>query len=325
MVVSFRSLLSTELAPAGVDTELLEQISEPFFLTTEKGLLVSANSLGCDWLQQHHCQNVVVLNFFEQFLPLNCLDTPDQISSFGSDSPILLQIPESGETIQVVCLLHTRQFALKLIDPTNGINNLTSAHNSELKDLVEERDSAHRSLLASYYHLQEIDHKRTLFLGSAAHELKTPLAVMRGYYDLLLSGGLGPLSEKQRVVLQDSRANCERLIQLVLMFLNYSALEAGKLELHNRINRIEDCLDDLINKWKVPFQEKQILFLSNFDEEIPEFAFDYQKVQQCTSTLLDNALKFTDPGGSVIVSSRPYFWERRIADCTWSDDLGQRA
>jgi len=73
--------------------------------------------------------------------------------------------------------------------------------------------------------------------ASAAHELKTPLAVIKGYYDLCFPDRLAKLTDKQRDILQESKDSSERLVRLVSMFLNYSALESGKLVLHLREKR----------------------------------------------------------------------------------------
>ena len=63
--------------------------------------------------------------------------------------------------------------------------------------LLQEREITYRNLLAAYLRLQEVNRQKTVFLASAAHELKTPLAVVKGYYDLLLSNSLGKLNDKQ--------------------------------------------------------------------------------------------------------------------------------
>jgi signal transduction histidine kinase len=112
--------------------------------------------------------------------------------------------------------------------PSNGGSQPT------VQELLQEREITYRNLLAAYLKLQEVNRQKTVFLASAAHELKTPLAVIKGYYDLLLTGSLGKLSEKQRDILEESKESCERLVRLVSMFLNYSALESGKLVLQLR-------------------------------------------------------------------------------------------
>ncbi len=189
-----------------------------------------------------------------------------------------------------------------------------------VQELMQEREITYRNLLAAYLRLQEVNRQKTVFLASAAHELKTPLAVMKGYYELLLSGSLGKLAERQREILEDSKDSCDRLVRLVSMFLNYSALESGKLVLQLRENDIRDCINDVVCRWQEPFQRAKVHLDIQIRGEMPMFKFDYQKVQQCVANLLDNALKHTPNGGSVTLLAQTYFWERRSADAAPPQD-----
>jgi signal transduction histidine kinase len=188
-----------------------------------------------------------------------------------------------------------------------------SAAQITVQELLQEREITYRNLLAAYLKLQEVNRQKTVFLASAAHELKTPLAVIKGYYDLLLTGSLGRLSDKQQDILEESKDSCERLVRLVSMFLNYSALESGKLVLQLRENDLRDCLDELSKRWSEAFQRKGVKLETSFDPSIPTFRFDYQKVQQAAANLLDNSLKHTPAGGGVTLRAGPHFWERRVA------------
>ena len=184
----------------------------------------------------------------------------------------------------------------------------------KVQELMQEREITYRNLLAAYLRLQEVNRQKTVFLASAAHELKTPLAVMKGYYELLLSGSLGKISDRQKEILEDSKDSCDRLVRLVSMFLNYSALESGKLVLQLRDNDMRDCINDIGCRWQEPFQRAKVRLDIQLLGELPMFKFDYQKVQQCIVNLLDNALKHTPPGGCVTLASQAHFWERRGAD-----------
>lgn len=183
-----------------------------------------------------------------------------------------------------------------------------------VQELMQEREITYRNLLAAYLRLQEANRQKTVFLASAAHELKTPLAVMKGYYDLLLSGSLGKLSDRQREILQESKESCDRLVRLVSMFLNYSALESGKLVLQLRPNDLRDCLSDVVCRWEDAFKRAGVRLETQVAAQLPMFKFDYQKVQQCVSNLIDNALKHTPAGGCVTLRAGLHFWERRVSD-----------
>jgi signal transduction histidine kinase len=104
------------------------------------------------------------------------------------------------------------------------------------------------------------------------------------------------------------------------MFLNYSALETGKLLLHSRENDLKDCLIELTSRWQEAFQRKHVRLEVSLDAGIPVFRFDYQKVQQVAANLVDNALKHTPAGGTVTLTATPHFWERRSAKDTPASD-----
>jgi signal transduction histidine kinase len=177
-----------------------------------------------------------------------------------------------------------------------------------VQELVQEREA--------YLKMQEVNRQKALFLGSAAHELKTPLSIIKGYHDLLLTGSLGHLSEKQKDILEESKEGCERLIRLVSMFLNFSALESGKLVLQLRENDLRDCLEEMARRYSEAFQRKGVKQETLLYPSIPAFRFDYQKVQQATENLLHNALKHTPSGGTVTLRASPHFWERRVTEVT---------
>ena len=115
---------------------------------------------------------------------------------------------------------------------------------------------------------------------------------------MLLSGSLGKLADRQREILQDSKESCDRLVRLVSMFLNYSALESGKLVLQLRENDLRDCINDLDLPLAGCLSSAPRCSLDmQIHPDLPLFKFDYQKVQQCMANLLDNALKHTPAGG----------------------------
>jgi signal transduction histidine kinase len=143
---------------------------------------------------------------------------------------------------------------------------------------------------------------------------------MKGYYELLLSGSLGKLSERQKDTLRESKDSCDRLVRLVSMFLSYSALESGKLVLQLRENDLRDCINDLAGRWQDAFQRANVRLDIHLGADMPLFKFDYQKVQQCMVNLLDNALKHTPEGGSVTLTAQPHFWERRLSETTPSEE-----
>src|SRR6202041_149282 len=85
-----------------------------------------------------------------------------------------------------------------------------------------------QDLLQQFTQLQERFQRTTNALASAAHDLKTPLAIMNGYVELLQSEKLGGLNERQREILADMRSSGQRLEHFIQDFLSFSLLEIGE-------------------------------------------------------------------------------------------------
>lgn len=148
-------------------------------------------------------------------------------------------------------------------------------------------------------------------LAAAAHELKTPLAIMGGYLSLLVTQKLGPLTPQQMEVLREMQDNGERLTNFVQNVLSYATLKVNRYEIQNEVADINACLREIAEFWAQRFQDKAIAFYFFPDEKLPAFPFDWYKVQHVVSNLLDNAMKYTPSAGTVWLHVEPYFWERR--------------
>ena len=163
----------------------------------------------------------------------------------------------------------------------------------------------------AYSDLQARFQRTTNALGSAAHDLKTPLAILNGYVELLQSEKLGPLNGRQREVLGDMQASGRRLQQFIQDFLTYSALETGGLKMRFEVGNINDCLSDVCRLWSARFQEKGLALYFLANDKLPVFPFDSPKLQRVISNLLENSFKFVSQGGTVWLHAEPNMWERR--------------
>jgi signal transduction histidine kinase len=165
----------------------------------------------------------------------------------------------------------------------------------------------------AYSDLQQRFQRTTNALSSAAHDLKTPLAILNGYVELLQSEKLGPVSERQREVLRDMQASGKRLQQFIQDFLTYSALETGGLKVQFVLGNINECLSEVCRLWSSRFQEKGLALYFLPNDKLPQFPFDSPKLERVISNLLENSFKFIPQGGTVWIHAEPHMWERRAA------------
>lgn len=303
-----------ESLPATLTLGLLDLFEVPLLAANLNGSLLLVNDRARQALDLPENIGWKSLNLFSDILRMDPQVLLGQIESGESEADLHLETASGRLRARLERLPDSEWLALRL-EPAGNAQSLALDQTTEptVQSLLQEREITYRNLLAAYLRLQDVNRQKTVFLASAAHELKTPLAVIKGYYDLLLSGSLGKLNEKQCDILQESKDSCERLVRLVSMFLNYSTLESGKLVLYLRDNDLRDCLTELTTRWHEAFQRNHVRLESVLDEKLPIFKFDYQKVQQAVANLLDNALKHTPAGGCVTMRADLFFWERRIA------------
>lgn len=168
-----------------------------------------------------------------------------------------------------------------------------------------------QDLLQNYNQLSERYRRTTNALASAAHDLKTPLAILNGYIELLQSQKLGSLNERQREVIADMHASGQRLQHFIQDFLSYTVLETGELRVQFEMGDVNACLSEVCRMWSSRFQEKGLALYFLANDKLVGFPFDSPKVQRVISNLLENASKFTPSGGTVWLHAEPYMWERR--------------
>jgi signal transduction histidine kinase len=299
--------------PLGFVGGLLDTIEKPLIVAERSGNLLFVNARARQCLESRGYTAIQASNLFGDLLHVEPRKLFDKIEQGEHEVHLQMQRGEAKFTVRIQWMPEPDWLVVEIENKSEAQAAADPATQLTVQELLQEREITYRNLLAAYLKLQEVNRQKTVFLASAAHELKTPLAVIKGYYDLLLAGSLGRLTDKQRDILEESKDSCERLVRLVSMFLNYSALESGKLVLQLRENDLRDCLDELSKRWSEAFQRKGVRLDASFDPSIPTFRFDYQKVQQAAANLLDNALKHTPSGGSVTLRAVPHFWERRVA------------
>lgn len=299
--------------PIGFLCTLLEAVKTPVWVAERSGRVLASNEGARKFLAPPSESDPNQLNLFSAFLMVEQNQIEKKIDAGEHEFEIEVMRGEKRHRALIRWISEPGYLMVQMEAETAENAPSDAAMQLTVQELLQEREITYRNLLAAYLKLQEVNRQKTVFLASAAHELKTPLAVIKGYYDLMLTGSLGRLTDKQRDILEESKDSCERLVRLVSMFLNYSALESGKLVLQLRENDLRDCLDEVAKRWSEAFQRKGVKLDASFDPSIPTFRFDYQKVQQAAANLLDNSLKHTPAGGTVTLKAGPHFWERRVA------------
>ncbi len=216
---------SSDMLPVSLVHGLLDAVNSSLLVADRDGRVLLLNQRARQYLLSKGLDHQESLNLFKDILKIGAGHIFKLIESGEHRMELDVQFADVKSRALVKWMPDPDWLVVQLEIPTKEQNAAASEAATQLtvQELLQEREITYRNLLAAYLKLQEVNRQKTVFLASAAHELKTPLAVIKGYYDLLLTGSLGRLTDKQQDILEESKDSCERLVRLVSMFLNYSA------------------------------------------------------------------------------------------------------
>jgi two-component system sensor histidine kinase ChiS len=198
---------------------------------------------------------------------------------------------------------------LKLIDRadldqavTEQIIQLRSAlqaANRTLERRVEERTA---ELQKALERVSELSQLKANFIANISHELRTPLTHIKGYIELLVSESLGAITEEQRHALQVGQQSTGRLEALIEDLIMVSLASRGELSIKQDNVDIRRLSNLAIKSSTSKAGDRGVNLHALIDEDVPPVQADAQKIIWVLSQLIDNGIKFTSSGGSVVVS-----------------------
>jgi PAS domain S-box-containing protein len=176
----------------------------------------------------------------------------------------------------------------------NGVNNALVFFTD-----VTSRKKASDAMREAKIAEDESNRVKNEFLANMSHELRTPLNSIIGFSDLLICGIGGGLNDKQKSYANNILTSGKYLLELINDVLDFSKVEAGKMELHYEdvdvssvFNEIRDVIGSLA-------AEKNISLKCSVDEAVPSVYMDLVKFKQILFNLVNNSIKFTNDGGLV--------------------------
>ena len=159
----------------------------------------------------------------------------------------------------------------------------------------------YEELSESNAQLMQASRLKSQFLASMSHELRTPLNSIIGFSKVLLNRFDGELTERQETYIRSVHNSGAHLLQLINGILDFSRIEAGKLEMSSEELDLHELIDECIESSMPLARGKQMKLEKNVPLELPPLSGDRTKVKQILLNLLSNAIKFTAQG-RVLVS-----------------------
>jgi len=152
----------------------------------------------------------------------------------------------------------------------------------------------------AYQQLQLLDHMKSEFINIAAHELRTPLAILMGYTSVLEDDLVGP----QRDYVSKITRNALRLRSLIDDMLNMKHLESGKISLSHEELDLNCVLNSIVQDMSLLVAEKELDLQVSIPPGFPLLIADRQKLDLIIMNLLHNAIKFTPANGQIVFAAK---------------------
>jgi len=149
---------------------------------------------------------------------------------------------------------------------------------------------------------KKLEAQKKNIISLLTHDLKAPVAIAGGFVERLLQGKAGPLTEKQQSYLETIQREVGRLESYILSFLEISRIEAGQIELQMESLDLRSLLADIIEGFHLQAAKKDITLHLDLPENLPSLHGDGLQITRVITNLLDNAIKYSQPGKSVHVT-----------------------
>jgi signal transduction histidine kinase len=143
------------------------------------------------------------------------------------------------------------------------------------------------------------------FLGIAAHDLRSPIAAIKGYADLFTDGLMGDLDADQKEAIRAMAGLCEKMLVLINDLLDVSAIEAGRLTLEMREVDLGAYLAEVHRNNALMARSKSIVLDLEIPESLSRVWMDPSRIDQVINNLITNAIKFSAPRSRIVLRAVP--------------------
>ena len=217
-----------------------------------------------------------------------------QLEQTTKGNPMLL-----GQALIDLKMIDRSELDQAVTEQILQLRSALQAANRTLERRVEERTA---ELQKALERVSELSQLKSNFISNISHELRTPLTHVKGYIELMITESLGSITEEQKHALQVSQQSTNRLENLIEDLIMVSLASRGELSIKQEQMDIQRIANLAVKTFTGKASERGVKLHAVIDEDVPPVQADSQKTAWVLQQLIDNGIKFTASGGSVVVS-----------------------
>ena len=192
----------------------------------------------------------------------------------------------------------------KLVEARENLEKQVVERTKELQQTLDELKESQKKIELQNVQLKRLDRLKSAFLNTTSHELRTPMASIKGYIQLLLKQSLGEISEEQKNALNVVLRNTGRLDHLIQDILDISRLESGTMKFVSEKTDVRMLMEETVETMQSLADRKGIKINLEIEDKIPELVVDQERIRQVLMNLIDNAIKFSPNDSGVMARAR---------------------
>jgi signal transduction histidine kinase len=270
----------------------------------EKGFIIdtAGNGAAAMGFIEQKSYNVVVVDF--QLPDATGLELARKIRERNPHTCVILMTGHASLEMAVRAIQEAvYDYLIKPVDPALLQKTIEKA--LEKQRLTLENAHLLDELKTANDMMARLDNLKSKMLAVMSHDLRTPLASIRGYAELLKSGVKGRMTEDQKRVLEIAMQEADHLNGLIGDLLDLANIEAGRLSLDTRPATIEEVIHKALPRIKHSSEMKEVPVEVVMGAEAATVQLDVSRMGQVVSNLLRIALKQAPRGGRVFLSVHP--------------------
>jgi signal transduction histidine kinase len=213
----------------------------------------------------------------------------------------MIDVPRRDVTGRIIGLIHIIQDVTEM----GQLEQRITQQRNELRLLEEELRGKNMRLEAINSELRHLDDMKSAFVSIAAHELRTPLASITGYLEVLLDGDAGSLTSRQADYLRIIESSARRLLHITHQLLDTTRIEAGRIELLLQPSDLVRLVESVAEEQAPRIDARQQRITLRAEVGLPLALCDTTRTAQILGNLLDNASKYSPQGATITIGLSP--------------------